>query len=306
MEFNWDSMAENLQDNAFGEKKQYTNDVDTRFWRLSRDENDNGAAVIRFIPDSNGIPFVNLTKINARKAKKGFFVNEWSPTTIGLKCPFQEKFSELWDAGNKTTAKTLGRSQRYITNIKVIKDPANPENDGKIFLYDMSQTMIDMLKGVMVQTEAMKALDEDPIAVYNPLVGNNFVIKAKMGSNDIITYTDSKFSDKVTGIYADATEAEADIVNNAHSLKEFLDPSNFKTYDELTDLRDKFLKIGKYAPDADATAEASSDNADKPAETPAQETPKQEVDTGLNLAPEATPSEAKTDSDLDDLLADMN
>lgn len=307
MDFNWDNMAGNLQDNAFGEKKQYDNEVDTRFWKLARDENDNGGAVIRFLPDADVVPFVAMTKINARTKKKGFFVSEWSPTTIGLKCPFNEKFSELWNAGDKETAKTLGRGQRYITNIKVMKDPANPENEGKIFLYDMSQTMIDMLKGVMIQTDAMKALDEEPVAVFDPMKGNNFILKVKRGSNDIITYGDSKFSDKVTSIYDSEEAAEADIVANTHSLKAFLDPSNFKSYEELSDLRDKFLKIGKYSTDAATgdtapTAEAKPETEATPeAEAPAPaETPKAEAETPKTETPAAS-----SDDELDDLLADL-
>lgn len=300
MDFNWDNMAVNLQDNAFGEKKSYSNDVDTRFWKLSRDENDNGGAIIRFLPDSNNIPFVNLTKINATTGdKKSFFVNEWSPTTIGLKCPFNEKFSELWNAGQKDTAKTLGRSQRYITNIKVIKDPANPANEGKIFLYDMSQTMIDMLKGVMIQTESMKALDEEPVAVFNPLQGNNFLLKAKLGSNKIITYGDSKFSDKVTSLYDSKEDAEKDIIENTHSLKEFLDPANFKSYEELLDLRNKFLKEGKYAV---GTSEESDIEVSDKSEEKTKET---KIETGVDLTPK-TPTPTSVEDELDDLLAGMN
>lgn len=303
MEFSWDAMAGNLQDNAFSEKKRYGNEVDTRFWKLSRDENENGGAVVRFLPDPNNVPFVTLTRINAQKQQKGgFFVSEWSPTTIGLKCPFNEKFSELWKKGEKETAKQLGRAQRYITNIKVIKDPANPDNEGKIFLYDMSQTMIEMLKGAMIQTEAMKALDEEPIAAYNPLQGNNFLIKAKLGTNKIITYNDSKFSDKVNGIYTSAEEATADITENAYELKEFLDPANFKSYDELQDLLHRFLNIGKYGDDAETEAAVAAVETN--------------IDTGLNMSapqneptnkPDTKPVEIPNqDDELDALLNELD
>lgn len=305
MEFTWESMASNLQDNAFGEKKGYDNEVDTRFWKLSRDENDNGAAIIRFLPDSNNIPFVNLTKINASRGGKSFYVSEWSPTTIGLKCPFNEKFTELWNKGDKTTAKLLGRSQRYVTNIKVIKDPANPSNEGKIFLFDMSQTMIDMLKGVMIQTESMKALDEEPIAVYNPLEGNNFLIKAKLGSNKLITYGDSKFSDKVTSIYESKEAAEKDILENTHSLKEFLDPSNFKSYEELSDLRDKFLKEGKYAQNAQNAQESSDEGSERSDSKEDEKSSEAKTDTPEEK-PKETPKASKdVDDELDSLLSDM-
>jgi len=261
MSFDWDSMAGNLQDNAFKEKKQYSKNIDERFWVLGRDENDVGGALIRFMPDENQVPFVALEQINASKGKKQFFVREWSPKSIGLKCPFDEKFSELWKAKQEDTAKQLGRKNRYITNIKIIKDPGNPENEGKIFLYEMSQTMMDMLKGVMVSTPEMKALGEDPVAVYNPIAGNNFLIKAKRGSNGIITYGDSKFQEKITSIYADADAHHTDLAANGYALKEFLEPSSFKTYDELKDLLDKFLKEGKYAEDANGVVAPQAEPA---------------------------------------------
>ena len=308
MDFNWDNMAGNLQDNAFGDKKNYDNETDSRFWKLSRDEKGDGAAIVRFLPDLNGTPFIALTKINAQNpGTKGFFVTEWSPASIGLKCPFNEKFTELWNGGFKDKAKTLGRAQRFITNVKIMKDPANPSNEGKIFLYDMSKTMIDMLKEVMVQTEQMKALDESPIAVYNPIEGNNFLIKVKDGENGIPTYTSSKFADKVTGIYPDKETATADIMANTYSLKEFFEPTNFKTYEELTDLRDRFLKEGKYSADAKTPENVAEGQAVNKAQTETT------INTGLELGTQETPAKVETpakadtsDAELDDLLADMD
>ena len=307
MDFSWDAMAGNLQDNAFGDKKSYDNDVDTRFWKLAKDEAGTGAAIIRFLPDPNNTPFIPMTRINAQHTKKGFFVSEWSPSSIGLKNPFEEKFTELWNAGEKEKAKTLGRQFRFLTNIKVIKDPSNPENEGKIFLYDMSKTMIDMLKEVMIQTEQMKALDEDPVAVYNPIEGANFLVKVKNGDNDIPTYTSSKFADKITGIYPNEAAATTDITENAYSLKEFYEPTFYKTYDELLELRDRFLKEGKYAAGA-SEAPQEADKAEAAAVVKAET--ETTINTGLELGtatatPTVTPVADTTDSDLDDLLSDM-
>lgn len=299
MDFSWESMQAKLQPNAFGDKKGYTKkEVDTRFWTLSKDENGNGAAVIRFLPDPEGVPFINMIKINAQKGGKGFFVNEWSPATIGKPDPFNEKFLELWSAGEKEKAKILRRSNRFFTNIKIIKDPANPENEGKIFLFDMSKTMLDMLKEVMTETEQMKALGEKPIQVFNPLEGHNFLIKSKMGENSIITYSSSKFADSSSSIYSSAEEAEKDIKENAYALSEFLKEDFYLPYDELVKLRDRVLgESTKEEAQEDKTAQTQGLSEDKVPET------------GLNLTKEAPKEEAKTesvDSDLDDLLADLD
>jgi len=297
MNFDFEALAANLQADAMTDKKKY--EVDTRFWKLSRDEQDNGGALIRFIPDANGIPFVKITRINAQRGRNQPFVSELSPETIGLPNPFQERFSELWNAGEKEKAKEYGRQFRFYTNIKVIKDPANPSNEGKIFLYDMSPTMMDMIKNAIKPSEAELALGAEALAVYNPLAGNNFLVKVKMGTNKIISYSDSKFADKVNGIYGDATEAETDIVDNTHSLKAFLEPSAYLSYDELK------AKLAWY--DGDTSTKATT-------ETPAQT--ETTVDTGLNLGGTETETtkpatKAKVEvvddglDDLDDLLADI-
>ena len=295
MDFSWESMQAKLQPNAFGEKQGYNKkEVDTRFWTLSKDEDGNGAAIIRFLPDPDNVPFIHMIKINAQKGNKGFFVNEWSPQTIGKPCPFNEKFLELWSAGEKEKAKYMRRSDRFITNIKIIKDPANPENEGKIFLFDMSKTMMGMIKEAMIETEQMKALGEKPIAVFNPLEGNNFLIKSKMGENKIITYDSSKFADSSSSIYDSADEAVKDITGNAYKLSEFLEESFFLSYDELTNLRDRVL--GEDSGRKDSGKSNSEDEKTK-------ETEKTEsTDSGLNLGGDKT---QEADSDLDDLLADL-
>ena len=311
MDFTWDSMAGKLQDNAFNDKKQY-DDADSRFWKLSRDEDGNGGAIIRFLPDPNNLPFVKMIKINARTSQKGYFVNDWSPQSIGLKCPFNDEFSMLWkrnEGNDRDVAKTLGRQFRFITNIKIIKDPANPENEGKIFLYEMSSSTMDSIKEVMVQTEAMKALEEEPIAVFNPLEGNSFLIKIKNGDNNIPTYSSSKFADKVNSIYDSMEQAEADITTNAFALSEFLAPEKFLSFEELSEKLDKFLKRGKFAPGAKEDSEAKAIE-------------QAQVNTGLSLGTEGAKAEpqaepqaqqtvqtgataSETDNEIDDLLADI-
>jgi len=203
-------------------------------------------------------PFINMTKINASRGEKTFFVNEWSPESIGLKDPFSEKFSELWNFTDnkgkddkvwrcpyKKIALTLNRGQRFIANIKVIKDPLNPGNEGKIFLYDMSPTMMDIVKAALRPSESEIALGSKPMNIFDPMEGHNFLIKAKMGTNNFITYGDSKFDGNKTAVYTTEEEAIQDIKTNSHNLSEFLKPEFYKSFDELAQLRDKFLSKDK-------------------------------------------------------------
>jgi len=304
--FSWDNIASNLQDNAL-EDKGYKKEIDERFWTLSRNENNEGGALIRFMTDPNLLPFVKMSRISANKGKKQFFVDEWSPESIGLPDPFRERFWELWNAGEKEKAKQFGRKERYIANIKVLKDPANPENEGKIFLFDMSRTLFDKVKAAMIQTDAMKALGEDAIEVFDPIKGQNFLIKAKMGSTGIITYEDSKFDSKVTALYKSEEEALKDIKENAYELKEFLQPDFYKSYDELLDFRDKFEKVGKYAPkDANAELEVTVDDAtDKVVDKVIEEVKPEPEQKTQEPEPEPKP-EPDLDEDLDALLNELS
>lgn len=310
--FSWDKMAEGLQEDVFGEKKAFSSKADTRFWRLSLDENRSGGALIRFIPDADLIPFISMVKINASRGGKQFFVNEYSPSSIGLKDPFEEKFTELWrkgtddkdDKGNwvcpyKKIAKTLGRNQRYITNIKVIKDPSNPANEGKVFLYDVSSSMMDVLKAAMQPTESEIALGAEPKNIFDPVEGHNFLIKASLGANKLVTYTSSKFDEKITGIYSSEEEAMKDISANTHKLGDFLKPDFFLSYDELKARLDKFLSADK------SYQELFKHEINDTASEKVEKTEKvQKVEKVEKAEKVGKPKDS--DSELDDLLADLD
>jgi hypothetical protein len=110
---------------------------DERLWSLTVDKAQNGYAVIRFLPapDGEDLPFVKLYS-HAFQGTGGWFI-ENSRTTLGEKDPVSELNSELWNNGTDA-GKELARKQKrkltYISNIYVVKDPANPENEGRVFL----------------------------------------------------------------------------------------------------------------------------------------------------------------------------
>ena len=283
--FDWDALSKNLNENAMSDGNKKTYEVDERFYRLSRDENGNGGALIRFIPDSNGVPFIKMTRIDAQQGKNKPFVSEWSPQTIGKPDPFNERFSELWNSGQQEEAKKYGRKFRYLTNIKVIKDPQNKDNEGKTFLFDMSPTLFEKIKNAASPSESEIALGAEPMEVYNPVEGNSFLLKVKLGSNGFLTYEDSKFADKVDGIYKSDAEATKDIKENAYNLDEFLKPESFLSYDEL---KQKLAWFEGKKEETSVPTEDKPETAEKTAE-PQKETPKAEP----------------ADDELDDLLDEL-
>ena len=215
---------------------------DDRFYKLTKDKDGNGAALIRFMPDAEKGRIQKMYKINTTITKNGKkrFVSEYSPSTIGQPCPFQEKWQELWNAGDKDGAKLYGRGVKYVTNIKVLKDPANPANEGKIFLFEMSGAMKDKIQNAVDPSESDRALGASPKELFNPWKGNSFRLVSKKGANGMINYDSSEVINEVTSIYGEITEENIkkgldDITANTYKLSDLLKPESFMTYDQLSE-----------------------------------------------------------------------
>jgi len=245
--FNFDAMKEAVGVDPFAEKKSNNYTVDERYYALQKDKDGNGAALIRFLPDSEKGMIQQLYSINTTIVKNGKkrFVSEYSPSTIGQPCPFQERWQELWNANVKKDvldangavtqygSSTFGRGIRYVANIKVIKDPANPENEGKIFLYSMSGKMKDKIQAAVDPSEQDRALGAVPKEMFNPLQGHSFRLVAKKGANGQINYDSSEVINEVSSIYNSVDEALTDIKENSHVLSSLIKPEGFMTYEEL-------------------------------------------------------------------------
>lgn len=232
--FDFEAMKEAVGADPFAEATNKQG-RDERFYQLAKDKDGNGAALIRFLPDSEKGMIKQLYKINTTITKNGKkrFVNEFSPQTIGAPCPFQEKWQELWNAGDKEGAKLYGRGIVYVANIKVLKDPANPENEGKIFLYAMSGKLKSKLQDAMSPSDSDIALGAVPKQVFNPFKGNSFRLVAKKGANGQINYDASEVVNDVTSIYNSIEEGLEDLNNNTYKLSDLVKPESFMSYAEL-------------------------------------------------------------------------
>lgn len=224
------------------EKMNSSNSVssDERFWSLTCDKAGNGAAVIRFLPapDGEDLPFVKLYS-HAFQGPNGWYI-ENSLTTINQKDPLGEYNSTLWNNGTeagKEQARKQKRKLSYISNIYVVKDPANPENEGKTFLYKYGKKIFDKIMEAM-QPEMEDDESIDPFDFWN---GANFKLTAKNVAG-YRNYDSSKFM-KQGALLDDDDELEA-IWKKQYSLQEFIAPDQFKSYDELKKRLDYVLGKG--------------------------------------------------------------
>jgi len=217
----------------------YEKSEDNRFWQPSVDKSENGYAVIRFLPPPKGeeLPWVRIWS-HGFQGPSGRWYIENSLTTLNLPDPVSEFNTELWNTGidsNKEIARKQKRKLTYIANILVIKDAANPDNEGKVFLYKFGKKIFDKIKDIMQpQFE-----DEDPTNPFDFWKGANFKLKIRKVEG-YRNYDKSEF-DGVSSI-ADNDEAIEDIWNQQYGLQEFVDPKNFKSYDELKKKLDMVLK----------------------------------------------------------------
>nr|DAQ75387.1 MAG TPA: single-stranded DNA binding protein [Caudoviricetes sp.] len=230
--FDFDKLASS-QEQAFGEKK--SDFGDDRFYKLKRDENGNGAAIIRFLPDPNMKLLQQLYRINCngQKGAERRWVSELSPQNINQPDPFHKMWADLWQAGKKEEARQFARQTRFYTNILVIKDPAEPANEGKVFLLDLSQSLKLMLENAMFPSDADRALGAEPKALFNPLQGHNFKLVSSKAATGFITYEKSSVVDAVTSVFDSKEEAVTFIKENCYPLDDFLKPEAYKSYEEL-------------------------------------------------------------------------
>jgi len=203
--------------------------ADDRNWKLECDKSGNGYAVIRFLPapDGEDLPFVKLYS-HAFQGPGGWYI-ENSLTTLGKKDPVSEYNTQLWNNGTdagKETARKQKRKLTYISNIYVVKDPANPENEGKVFLYKYGKKIFDKLTAAM-QPEFE---DEEAIDPFDFWQGANFKLKAKNVAG-YRNYDSSEFT-ATTPLLDDDDALEA-LWKKEYSLAEIVADDQFKTYEEL-------------------------------------------------------------------------
>ena len=203
--------------------------TDDRIWKLDVDKGGNGYAVIRFLPapENEDLPFVKLYS-HAFQGPGGWYI-ENSLTTLGQKDPVSEYNSLLWNNGTdlgKETARKQKRKLTYLSNIYVVKDPANPDNEGKVFLFKYGKKIFDKLTAAM-QPEFE---DEEAIDPFDFWQGANFKLKAKNVAG-YRNYDSSEFA--AVSPLLDDDDALETLWKKQFSLAELVANDQFKTYEEL-------------------------------------------------------------------------
>ena len=220
-------------------KNNNGNSADERFWKLTVDKAGNGRAVIRFLPAPKGedIPWVRIWD-HGFQGPGGWYI-ENSLTTLGKKDPVSEHNSKLWNSGiesNKDVARKQKRRLSHYANILVVSDSANPDNEGKTFLFKFGKKIFDKVNDSMNP----EFDDETPVNPFDLWEGANFKLRARQVAG-FRNYDKSEF-DSPSALSEDDAEMEK-IWNQEYSLQEFLEPKNFKSYEDLNTRMTKVLGL---------------------------------------------------------------
>jgi len=212
---------------------------DERLWKLTVDKAGNGHAVLRFLPapDGEDIPWVRIWD-HGFQGPGGWYI-ENSLTTLGKKDPVSEHNSKLWNSGiesNKDVARKQKRRLSYYSNVYVVSDPSNSENEGKVFLFKFGKKIFDKINDKMNPTYD----DDDPVNPFDLWEGANFKLRARQVTG-FRNYDASEF-DSQDALFDDDEKLEK-TWKQEYSLQEFLEPKNFKSYDDLNVRLTKVLEL---------------------------------------------------------------
>ena len=238
-----------------GAKKSYT---DETMWKPELDKTGNGYAVVRFLPTPDGeeMPWVSYFD-HGFQGPGGWYI-EKSLTTLNKQDPVSEYNSTLWNTGieaNKEIARKQKRRLHYVSNVYVVSDPKNPDNEGKVFKYRFGKKIFEQLK------EAISPAFDDE-APINPFdlrgEGANFKIKIRK-VDGYWNYDKSEF-ESPSPLFDDENRLN-EINNSTYSLSDVIAPSEFKSYDELKEKLDRVL--GLTGSVSTATAESVAEDLDE-------------------------------------------
>ena len=272
-------------ENTSQEKKSY---VDDRLWKPVMDKTGNGFAIIRFLPAPKGeeLPWAKLWN-HAFQGPTGQWYIENSQTTIGQNDPVSEHNSALWNSGvesDKEIARKQKRKLQYYSNIYVVKDSANTENEGKVFLYRYGKKIFDKI----METMQPAFEDETPVNPFDFWEGANFKLKLRK-VDGYWNYDKSEF-EAPSALFDDDDKLE-DMWGQEYSLSAITDTTNFKSYDELKKRLDVVLSGTTTVGNVTDISTASSFD-DSP-----------EMTTVVDTKEEPAPTISVTEDDEDDTMS---
>jgi len=152
------------------------------------------------------------------------------PNTYGEKCPIDEYRSKVYASKNDLEIekiRPIKRNENWLVNVLVIKDPTNPENQGKVKILRYGKQLAKIIDSAITGDDS----DEFGAKVFDlSESGCNLKIKVEKNEGGYATYVGSKFMSpsKVDGI-----DNIDEVYNSANDLDAIFD---HKSYDDIKKL----------------------------------------------------------------------
>lgn len=221
------------------ERKTYE---DVRVWKPTLDkEKGVGGAVIRFLPntDERTLDYVLYYEHSFQnEANKKYYI-ERSLKDIAPSMDERDAIADLntrlWATkikSNQAIASKQKLQWRYIANILVVNDPANPDNNGKVFIYKFGPKIFSFIESALKPKEdILTGETPESMNAFDLWNGANLEIRIKQTDNGW-NYDESKFSTKIGPVAKTDAQIEA-IFNQTYSLNEYEALTNYKTKEAL-------------------------------------------------------------------------
>ena len=269
-----------------------------RLWKPEMDKTGNGYAVISFLPAPEGeeLPWAKMYS-HAFQGPGGWYI-ENSLTTIGQKDPLGEYNRELWNSGSDVDKDTVRKQKRklsYYSNIYVVQDKANPQNEGKVFLFKYGKKIFDKI----MESMQPEFEDETPINPFDFWQGANFKLKIKKVQG-YWNYDSSEF-DRIAPLLDDDDALEA-LWKKEYSLTALTAADQFKTYEQLETRLKMVLGQKSSRPRLDEEVEDEDNDRGSYAPDFSSRSQKSELPEDLS-AQLSNLSSSKSDEDEDDALS---
>jgi len=252
---------------------------DERFWKLSRNKDDNGAAQIRLLPnvvekEGKGkvmVPFVkvfehNLSYIHPIEQKKKYFIED-SPSTIGERCVCSDLYNEIRNddsEGAKALKEIVKRKTKFITNIYVVKDPIAPNNDGRFALWSFGTKLQEKFSGIISPTKDDIAMGSVAVNLYDVVNGASFNLKIKR-AGDFLNYDSSEMGPKGAVKQFANNEEVQEFIDNGYELTEWLKSEHYIDYEDAKAKLRRFFEGSEHEKFLKASNSFLYEGVDKPA-----------------------------------------
>jgi gp32 DNA binding protein like len=193
--------------------------------------------VVRLIPNVEDISktWYHYSQHIWESIVTGKKVSTLCPNTYKEKCPICEYRSKIWATKNQDLIDGINptrKNKRWLYNVFVIKDPTNPENEGKIKLLNAGE----QLEKVIEEARSGEFKDEFGYKIFDlSSNGCNLNIKVEKNKGGYPTYVSSRFTSpsKIDALSTDAA------IDEVHSNIKALDTIfKVRTYNEVKDLLD--------------------------------------------------------------------